>query len=78
MTELCPRRRRPGVFTRALLARGVAAENLVLVESGSEFLDALRRAFPRAELLGIDAATLRSAVITSEWRMWAGISQSCT
>jgi phosphatidylethanolamine/phosphatidyl-N-methylethanolamine N-methyltransferase len=32
-----------GVFTRALLARGVAEENIVLVESGVEFTGKLRQ-----------------------------------
>lgn len=63
-----------GVFTRALLARGVAEEDLVLVESGPEFLGALRREFPRARLLGIDAATLRSAPLFDARKAGAAIS----
>jgi phosphatidylethanolamine/phosphatidyl-N-methylethanolamine N-methyltransferase len=50
-----------GVFTRALLARGVAEEDIVLVESGCEFTTKLRQQFPKAKLLEMDAASLRSA-----------------
>lgn len=48
-----------GVFTRALLARGVAEKDLVLVEKGREFLPGLSQQFPDAKLLSIDAASLR-------------------
>ncbi|WP_337271251.1 class I SAM-dependent methyltransferase [Oryzifoliimicrobium ureilyticus] len=48
-----------GVFTRALLARGVAETDLVLVEKGSEFLPGLSQQFPAAKLLARDAASLR-------------------
>lgn len=49
-----------GVFTRAIIARGVAEQNLVLVEMGSEFVGMLSRRFPRATLLERDAAELGS------------------
>lgn len=49
-----------GVFTRAIIARGVAEQNLVLVEMGSEFVDMLSRRFPRAILIKGDAAQLGS------------------
>lgn len=48
-----------GVFTRALLARGVAEENLALIEFGSEFAAKLNADFPRARTLWMDAARLR-------------------
>lgn len=48
-----------GVFTRALLARGVDEADLVLVEFGAEFVQALRRMFPRATVLHADASRLR-------------------
>lgn len=48
-----------GVFTRALLARGVTEENLALVEFGSEFAARLNFDFPRATTLWMDAAKLR-------------------
>jgi phosphatidylethanolamine/phosphatidyl-N-methylethanolamine N-methyltransferase len=51
----------PGTgFTRAILARGVAEQNLVLVEMGSEFVDMLFRRFPRATLIKGDAVQLGS------------------
>jgi phosphatidylethanolamine/phosphatidyl-N-methylethanolamine N-methyltransferase len=48
-----------GSFTRALLARGVAQENLALIEYGSEFAAQLRFRFPRARTLWMDAARLK-------------------
>ncbi|GAB7080395.1 class I SAM-dependent methyltransferase [Megalodesulfovibrio paquesii] len=47
-----------GVFTRALLARGVAQENLILVEYGQEFAELLRRRYPDADVHCADAARL--------------------
>jgi phospholipid N-methyltransferase len=48
-----------GVFTRALLKRGVKQQDLTLVEYGSDFIPLLRRRFPRARVLLMDAACLR-------------------
>jgi phosphatidylethanolamine/phosphatidyl-N-methylethanolamine N-methyltransferase len=48
-----------GVFTRALLARGVSPEDLVLVETGADFAEALRLRFPAARTLCMDAARLQ-------------------
>lgn len=45
-----------GVFTRALLRRGVAEEDIVLVEKGAEFAALLRQRFPRAQVACLDAA----------------------
>ncbi|WP_370153737.1 class I SAM-dependent methyltransferase [Ferrovibrio sp.] len=47
-----------GVFTRALLDRGVAERDLVLVEAGPDFARRLSRRFPAARLLAMDAARL--------------------
>lgn len=47
-----------GAFTRALLARGVREEDLALVEYGSEFAVTLRRRYPRAHTLWMDARRL--------------------
>ena len=49
-----------GAFTRAIIARGVAEQNLVLVEMGREFASMLSRRFPRATLIEEDAAELAS------------------
>lgn len=47
-----------GVFTRALLARGVAERDLILVEKGPEFAALLRARFPQASVLCLDATAL--------------------
>jgi phospholipid N-methyltransferase len=47
-----------GVFTRALLARGVRECEVTLVESSSDFAPLLRRRFPAARLLRMDATRL--------------------
>jgi len=54
-----------GIFTRALLARGVAEENLTLVELGDEFAEMLELRFPRARLVRVDAARLGRALPAS-------------
>ncbi|MCP1973980.1 class I SAM-dependent methyltransferase [Bradyrhizobium elkanii] len=48
-----------GVFTRALLERGVRQRDLTLVEYGSEFIPLLQRRFPGARVLWMDAAWLQ-------------------
>lgn len=50
-----------GVFTRALLARGVAESDLTLIEYGPEFVPGLQRRFPQARVLQMDAAKLAHA-----------------
>ena len=47
-----------GVFTRALLARGVREYELTLVESSPTFAPSLRHRFPEARLLQMDASAL--------------------
>jgi phospholipid N-methyltransferase len=47
-----------GVFTQAILARGVNERDLTLVEFGSEFAALLRARFPAARVLEIDAGKL--------------------
>ncbi|MCF3640188.1 SAM-dependent methyltransferase [Rhizobium sp. TRM95111] len=47
-----------GVFTRALLARGVQQRQLVLVERGRDFADMMRIRFPEARVICADAASL--------------------
>jgi len=47
-----------GVFTRALLARGIHEADLVLVEQDAAFAALLRERFPRAQVLRMDAAGL--------------------
>ena len=47
-----------GVFTYGLLARGVAEENLTLVEQNPGFANVLSDRFPRATVLSGDAANI--------------------
>jgi phosphatidylethanolamine/phosphatidyl-N-methylethanolamine N-methyltransferase len=54
-----------GVFTRALLARGVRERDLTLVECGSDFASILDRRFPEARVLRSDAARLHHAGLFS-------------
>ncbi|HEY7304734.1 MAG TPA: methyltransferase domain-containing protein [Bryobacteraceae bacterium] len=48
-----------GVFTRALLDRGLTQQDLTLVEYQSDFVALLQRRFPQARVLSMDAAGLR-------------------
>lgn len=50
-----------GAFTRALLGRGVAERDLVLVESEPDFAALLRERFPGAQVAQMDAAGLARA-----------------
>lgn len=45
-----------GVFTEALLARGVRESDLTLIEYGSDFVRLLQARFPKARVLWMDAA----------------------
>jgi phosphatidylethanolamine/phosphatidyl-N-methylethanolamine N-methyltransferase len=47
-----------GVFTRALLARGVRESDLTLIEYGSDFARMLELRFPEARVVWMDAARL--------------------
>ncbi|NUS71193.1 MAG: SAM-dependent methyltransferase [Ensifer adhaerens] len=47
-----------GVFTRALIERGLREEDLVLVESGPDFAAVLKARFPASTILSIDAVRL--------------------
>lgn len=48
-----------GVFTKALIERGVPEERLALIEAGSEFAVLLETRFPGARTLWMDASQLR-------------------
>jgi phospholipid N-methyltransferase len=47
-----------GVFTRSIIARGIPEHRLALIEYGADFIDKLRRDFPRAHVLRMDATRL--------------------
>ena len=49
-----------GVFTKALVARGVRERDLTLVEYGSDFMRVLQLRFPQARVLWMDASQLGS------------------
>src|SRR5580692_9013510 len=49
-----------GVFTEALLARGVKESDLTLIEYGSDFMRLLQARFPSARVLWMDAAWMAS------------------
>lgn len=55
-----------GVFTRALIERGIRPVDLSLVESGECFANALRQRFADARVLQIDAAQLREAALFAD------------
>ena len=49
-----------GVFTEALLDRGVRESDLTLIEYGSDFMRLLQARFPKARVLWMDAAWMPS------------------
>ncbi|MGR9074609.1 class I SAM-dependent methyltransferase [Rhizobium leguminosarum] len=63
-----------GVFTRALLARGVSEADLTLIEYGPEFINSLQARFPTARVLQMDAAHLSHADIFEGEPVGAGVS----
>jgi phosphatidylethanolamine/phosphatidyl-N-methylethanolamine N-methyltransferase len=63
-----------GMFTRALLARGVPEESLALVEYGSDFARLLQFRFPRARTLWMDAARLKDVELFCGARAGAVVS----
>jgi phosphatidylethanolamine/phosphatidyl-N-methylethanolamine N-methyltransferase len=63
-----------GVFTRALLKRGVLEEDIVLVENATEFVDRLRSQFPSALILEMDAEKLRGNPVPVELTAGAVVS----
>ncbi|TCU14969.1 hypothetical protein EV130_12316 [Rhizobium azibense] len=55
-----------GVYTRALIARGIPEDQLMLVESGSDFAELLQLRFPRAHTLRIDATRIRDVALSGQ------------
>jgi len=47
-----------GVFTRALLDRGLREDDLTLIEAGPDFSSLLSKRYPRARILQMDACRL--------------------
>ena len=63
-----------GVFTRALLARGVRECDLTLVESNTDFVPLLESRFPEARVLSMDAARLQPLDLRASEKAGAIIS----
>jgi phospholipid N-methyltransferase len=63
-----------GVFTEALLARGLDAKHLTLVESTPAFAELLRKRFPTARVLSHDAASLSGIALYAGERAGAAVS----
>lgn len=63
-----------GVFTRALLERGVAERDLTLVEYGPDFARLLGERFPQARVLCADARRLRRARLFGDAGAGAAVS----
>lgn len=63
-----------GVFTEALLARGLDAKHLTLVESTPAFAELLRKRFPTARVLSHDAARLSEIALYAGERAGAAVS----
>jgi len=63
-----------GVFTRALLARGIAEADLTLVELDADFAGLLRRRFPRARVIRGSAADLSAVALFPDRKAGAVLS----
>jgi len=63
-----------GVFTRALLSRGVSERDLTLIEYGSDFMRMLQHRFPKARVLWMDAAQLAQYDLFPDARVAAVVS----
>ena len=63
-----------GVFTEALVARGIRQEDLTLVELNDAFAELLARRFPRARIARCSAARLDSGGIDAQARFGAVVS----
>jgi phospholipid N-methyltransferase len=63
-----------GVFTRAVLARGVKEENMTLVECLPEFVELLQLRFPKARVLCMDASRLREGCLFENASVGAVVS----
>ena len=63
-----------GVFTRALLARGISQDRLALIEHGDEFVNLLQRLFPDARVMRMDATRLKEVELFGGERAGAVVS----
>ena len=63
-----------GVFTRALLKRGVRESDLTLIEFGAEFVDVLHLRFPLARVVQMDAGRIAEAGLFDDKPVGAVVS----
>src|SRR5712672_1993055 len=63
-----------GVFTRALLERGIPQEHLALIEQSEAFAGRLTAEFPQARVLCIDATQLEARMVIGGERAGAVVS----
>lgn len=63
-----------GVFTRAIIARGVQPRDLILIENGREFADMMCLRFPDAQVVRGDAAMLATMPLDGERKPGATVS----
>ncbi len=63
-----------GVFTQALIARGIAQKDLTILELGDEFVTLLRDRFPEANILHGNAARLLRQPLFQDEKAGAAIS----
>lgn len=63
-----------GVFTHALIDRGVREEDLTLIEFNKDFAEMLRSRFPRANVLEIDASKMLNCAVFEKASYGAVIS----
>lgn len=63
-----------GIFTEALLSRGVKESDLTLIEYGSDFMRLLQMRFPRARVLWMDASWIISHDLFKEQQLGAVVS----
>lgn len=63
-----------GVFTQALIRRGVRPQDLTLVELGAEFADMLAIRYPDATIVRVDAARMASGGLAEARRHGAAVS----
>lgn len=63
-----------GVFTRAIIARGIPEHRLALIENGAEFVDKLHQNFPRAYVQRMDATRLKHVELFDGERAGAVVS----
>ncbi|CAN5524745.1 rRNA adenine N-6-methyltransferase family protein [soil metagenome] len=63
-----------GVFTHALIARGVKQRDLTLIEYGSDFMRTLQFQFPQTRVLWMDAAWIDSQKVFAKGSFGAVVS----